>query len=340
MASGIKDPQQFAPKKTNLDIYDVADFLFATKSLGRIAQGKGSWGDLVDVGVTAATFFVPPAKLLKLTGPTLDLVIKNAGKAIEHEATSVAAKRAAQKTLDDALAVKRQGYIPTGKEPVERVGKSVPFVPESKPLDTFGSELIPEVSPYSSKETAIRKYASKLEKQDKFKSTVEVKPAPKKPLTKEEQTIVEQVNKEIPEEIPKAEGQGQVPVINRKTGDLEFKNKTTEKTALPSKLSISPRVDRSAWLQNKLDKLTRKMNSLPKSERLDIQNDIDKYSTEFKFLRKKLTEEERVQAGQLYEELNKLDLKKASQTSVKKSKFNLEESKNELARLREEWSKN
>ena len=45
-----------------------------------------------------------------------------------------------------------------------------------------------------------------------------------------------------------------------------------------------------------------------------------------------------MQAGQLYEELNKLDAKEGIKTSVKKSKFNLEESKVELNKLREEWS--
>jgi hypothetical protein len=114
---------------------EIADFLFATKSLEKIASGKGSWGDLATFGVSAASFFIAPAKIMQLSGKALTTVIKASSKVVASDTASVAAKRAAAKTLDDALMVKRQGYIPTGAEPVERVGKSVPFVPEGKPLD-------------------------------------------------------------------------------------------------------------------------------------------------------------------------------------------------------------
>lgn len=111
------------PKGVN-DASDIADFLFATKSIERIAKGAGSWGDLIDVGITAASFFIPPLRLAKLPAKSLTRVIFNAEKVIKSDVASVAAKRAASKTLNDALTMKRQGYIPTGNEPIERVGRA------------------------------------------------------------------------------------------------------------------------------------------------------------------------------------------------------------------------
>ena len=105
-------------------VAEIADFMFATKSLDKISKGQGSWGDLVNVGVTAASFVVLPAKIAILPIKALDAVIKASTKVVASDAASVAAKRAAAKTLDDALTMKRQGYVPTGKEPVERVGRA------------------------------------------------------------------------------------------------------------------------------------------------------------------------------------------------------------------------
>ncbi len=103
---------------------EVGDFLFATDTIAKIARGEGTWSDAALVGVTAASFFIPPAKLAMLSSKALGAVIKASGKVATSETASVAAKRAAAKTLDDALTMKRQGYIPTGKEPVERVGRA------------------------------------------------------------------------------------------------------------------------------------------------------------------------------------------------------------------------
>jgi len=111
------------PKGVN-DASDIADFLFATKSIERLAKGAGSWGDLIDVGITAASFFIPPLRLAKLPAKSLTRVIVNAEKVIRSDAAPAAVKRAVTKTMDDALSMKRQGYIPTGNEPVERVGRA------------------------------------------------------------------------------------------------------------------------------------------------------------------------------------------------------------------------
>lgn len=103
---------------------EIGDFLFATDTIAKIARGEGTWGDAALVGVTAASFFIPPAKIAMLSSKALTAVIKASSKVAASETASAAAKRAAAKTLDDALTMKRQGYIPTGKEPVERVGRA------------------------------------------------------------------------------------------------------------------------------------------------------------------------------------------------------------------------
>lgn len=114
-------------------VAEIADFMFATKSLDKISKGQGSWGDLVNVGVTAATFVVLPAKIALLPAKALNAVIKASSKVVASDVASVAAKRAASRTLDDALTMKRQGYIPEKPtqrfggefdQPVERVGRA------------------------------------------------------------------------------------------------------------------------------------------------------------------------------------------------------------------------
>lgn len=104
--------------------WEVADFLFGAQSIKNIADGQGTWGDVALVGVTAATFFIPPAKIAMLSKASLDLVITAASKTVATEGISYVAQKAAAKTLDDALAMKRQGYIPTGDELVKRVGRA------------------------------------------------------------------------------------------------------------------------------------------------------------------------------------------------------------------------
>ena len=352
--------------------WEVADFLFGVKSIEKIATGQGSWGDLLNVGVTAATFFIPPAKLLGLGSKALGKVIVDAEKVAANEAVSEVAKKVALRTAEEAKSIRDTGLSlaenptrPMSEARFKKITEPEPetgFVPEKPPLDKFESGPAPfrqlseadefgwttkQESEYygtGSDKTAKEIAEDRFEARPKLKQD-DMKPAPKEPLTPEEQAIVERVNKEMPIDketpsgIPNPEEAGKSLVINRKTGELEFESGTAERSAIPSELSISTRVDRAAWLQNQLDKLGRKKNSLPKEKRPEIQDKINKYDTEFKFLRKKLTEEERVQAGELYDKLNKLDLKEASKTAPKTKKFNVKEGKAELARLREEWTK-
>ena len=184
--------QAVKPETGNPFVAEVADMLFATKSLDKISEGKGSWGDLATVGITAASFFIAPAKIMLLGSKALNAVIKASSKVVASDTASVAAKRAAAKTLDDALTVKRQGYVPTGDEPIQFTGRAgmpestpspiVPdrFTPTPKHLDDlFGTpESGQEVIPYAmkGKPKATRTSGSRdLRADDVYDGTLDVK---------------------------------------------------------------------------------------------------------------------------------------------------------------------
>ena len=101
-------PSPEAPSQSSDDkglwghIADVADFLFATKSLGRLLTGEGGWGDLGMVGITAASFFIPPVRLLKFGAKPLESVIAHAAEVVASDTASVTAKRMAGKTAENA----------------------------------------------------------------------------------------------------------------------------------------------------------------------------------------------------------------------------------------------
>jgi ribA/ribD-fused uncharacterized protein len=118
--------------------------LFATKTLDKIGKGQGTWGDLALVGITAASFTVLPAKLVMLSGGALMTVIKAASKVTTSKKASVAAKRAAARTLEDALTIRRQGrnaaIIPDSKTNFPSIWSPAPpykFVPEGPPVDKY-----------------------------------------------------------------------------------------------------------------------------------------------------------------------------------------------------------
>ena len=101
-------------------VTEVADMLFATKSISKISKGQGSWGDALTIGITAASFVVLPAKLAMLPVKALNAVIKASTKVVNNDVASVAARNAAAKTLDDALTIRRQGYKYTSDKPGAR----------------------------------------------------------------------------------------------------------------------------------------------------------------------------------------------------------------------------
>ena len=194
-------------------VAEIADFMFATKSLDKISKGQGSWGDLVNVGVTAATFVVLPAKIALLPAKALNAVIKASGKVVASDVASVAAKRAASRTLDDALTMKRQGYIPEKPkqsfggefdQPVERVGRA--GMGEPTPAYEVGESILkreggefsfPTKAAVAEKGLPAKKYTRPMDEEvDPFKRDMDVmqeaddavamRGGKKKLLTKEE----------------------------------------------------------------------------------------------------------------------------------------------------------
>jgi predicted DNA-binding protein len=161
------------PDTGNAYIAEIADFMFATKSLSRISKGQGSWGDLLNVGITAASFVVLPAKITMLSAKALTAVIKASTKVVASDAASVAAKRAAAKTLDDALTMKRQGFIPTGKEPVERVGRA--GLGEPTPAYQVAERTVPTEAAKAEKGLPDKKYTRTSDEEvDPFKRDVSI----------------------------------------------------------------------------------------------------------------------------------------------------------------------
>lgn len=111
-------------------IAEIGDFLFATDTIAKIAKGKGSWADAALVGVTAASFFIPPAKLTQLSTKALNAARIAATKTTTNKAASVAARRAAQRTVDSIDNMQPKKYIsdkPGAREKYE-------FIPEPKDL--------------------------------------------------------------------------------------------------------------------------------------------------------------------------------------------------------------
>jgi len=152
---------------------EIGEFLFATDTIAKIAKGNGTWGDAALVGVTAASFFIAPAKIMQLSGKALNAVIKASSKVAASETASVAAKRAAAKTLDDALAMKRQGYIPTGKEPVERVGRA--GLGEPTPPYQVTERTVPTEAALAERGKVSKKYTRPMDEEvDTFKKDLDL----------------------------------------------------------------------------------------------------------------------------------------------------------------------
>lgn len=142
-------------KKENSLPYEILDFLFGVKSMEKIASGNGSWGDAFNIGITAATFFIPPAKLLVLPTKALSAVIKASSKVVANDVASVAAKNAAAKTLDDALKLKHQ------REGRELMGEPTPTyqVPQRTIRTESGREVeVPSEKVFGSlgKDTSVK----------------------------------------------------------------------------------------------------------------------------------------------------------------------------------------
>jgi len=83
-------------------LWEIGDFLFAAKSIAKIAHGKGSWGDAFAAGVSAAAIFIPPLKLGKLAEPALKAVLTESEKMLSTEVVSVVGKRQLEKNIKNA----------------------------------------------------------------------------------------------------------------------------------------------------------------------------------------------------------------------------------------------
>ena len=125
------------PDEDKSFLWEVADLLFGVESIQKIASGKGSWGDALNVGVTAATFFIPPAKLASLSSKVLAKVAINSEKVIVNETASFAAKNAAQRTLNGIQDVK----VSRGEIKPSRTGEYNPVVNTAEDARTLEANV-------------------------------------------------------------------------------------------------------------------------------------------------------------------------------------------------------
>jgi hypothetical protein len=102
--------------------WEVADFLFGAKSVKKILEGEGTWGDALTVGITAATFLIPPAKIAQLGTKTLRKVL---GETIVVNAATdslpVVAKAAGRTRAEVEAELARRGKLTYGKTPEPEV---------------------------------------------------------------------------------------------------------------------------------------------------------------------------------------------------------------------------
>jgi len=191
-------------------LWEIGDFLFAARSIAKIAHGKGTWGDAFSAGVSAAALFISPLKLGKLAEPALKAVVAESEKMLTTEVVSTVGKRQLEKNIKNvndllstqpefraqratqldqlapdavapitdntSTAIARQGGVVKGVE-VERLGaKEHPMPPENvvSPREPYKMES----APTSATETEPADFSSWLtdaEHDSKRKAYVKIK---------------------------------------------------------------------------------------------------------------------------------------------------------------------
>jgi len=102
--------------------WEVLDFLFGVESIKKILSGKGTWGDAALVGVTAATFFIPPAKIGQLGTKALRKVLDETKTvSAASNVLPVAAKVAGKTRAEVEAELARRGKLTYGKTPEPEV---------------------------------------------------------------------------------------------------------------------------------------------------------------------------------------------------------------------------
>ena len=105
-------------EKNDSVAWEVADFLFGAKSIKKILDGEGTWGDAALVGITAATFLIPPAKIAQLGTKALRKVL--AETIVVNAATDslpVVARAAGRTRAEIEAELARRGKLTYGKTP-------------------------------------------------------------------------------------------------------------------------------------------------------------------------------------------------------------------------------
>jgi len=127
--------------------WEVADFLFGAKSIKNIAEGNGTWGDAATIGITAATFLIPPAKIAILGNKALrkvlaETIVVNAST----DSLPIVAKAVTKTRMEVEAELVRRGKLTYG----ETLKPEIPSRPMSEKRFEDITSPTPEVKPLSS----------------------------------------------------------------------------------------------------------------------------------------------------------------------------------------------
>lgn len=165
--------------------WEVADFLFGAKSIKKIMDGEGTWGDAALVGITAATFLIPPAKIAQLGTKALRKVLAETIVVHANDAVPMAAKAAGRTRLEVEAELARRGKLTYGKTPEpevptrpmseQRFESITSPTPEAKPVGSAAYEVTERSTPTAAGARALRREGGSLRKRNLTDETIDPK---------------------------------------------------------------------------------------------------------------------------------------------------------------------
>ena len=153
--------------------WEVADFLFGAKSIKNIAEGNGTWGDAAVIGITAATFLIPPAKIALLGNKALRKVL---AETITVNASTnslpIVAKAVTKTRMEVEAELVRRGKLTYGKT-LKPETSSIPMsekrfeditgpTPETKPVSSAAYEVTERSTPTAAAARELRREGGSL----------------------------------------------------------------------------------------------------------------------------------------------------------------------------------
>jgi hypothetical protein len=173
------------PDEDDSMAWEVADFLFGAKSIKKIMDGEGTWGDALNVGITAATFLIPPAKIAQLGTKALRKVWLETIVVNANDVSPIAAKAASRTKAEVEAELARRGKLTYGKTPEpevptrpmseQRFENITSPTPETKPVGSAAYEVTERSGPTRLAEQQLRREGGSLRKRNLTDETIDRK---------------------------------------------------------------------------------------------------------------------------------------------------------------------